>query len=264
MTVYQCQHCNEQLSHCAYVRSPYCEKPHCQRAKVQYHLSVTKKQIISEVTNEVTHVCNEYLHNIDDENHPINNLNSAHIVILPVNTRPLATLPAQRKNEFLLHLKTVYTDIIEQRPASSKIYTTQLDKPIDKEENQLLGQACATCKGRCCGLGDNHAYQDTASLGYFLESQSEAFNLEEITQLYSQYFPSESYQNACVFQGNMGCTLPSELRSFTCKNFLCPSLKTYHKKLINNEQKLTFAVATEERDIKHISIFDEQTFVRVR
>jgi hypothetical protein len=273
MTVYQCQHCNEQLPYYAHTISPYCEKPHCQRAKVQHHLSVTKKQIISGVTNKVTRVCNEYLNIIDDTNHQIkkenqhaelNALNSENVVIFPVNVRSLVMLSEQRKNDFLSHLKTVYTDIIEKRPASSKIYTTQLNQPLNKEESQLLGKACATCKGQCCGLGDDHAYQDTASLGYFLESQSNTLNLEEITQLYSQYFPSEIYQNACVFQGNMGCTLPTELRSFTCNNYQCSSLRSYHQKLTSNEQKLTIIAATEERDIKHISIIDEHTFLIVK
>jgi DNA-directed RNA polymerase beta' subunit len=273
MSVDQCQHCSEQLSTVDYIRSPFCEKPNCQRAKVQHYLENNKKQLIEDLTHEVTTTCNDYIKTVNDSNEQINvsnelaelsKRNLANLVILPVNTNPLVTLTEQRKNEFLLHLTTIYIDIIENRTPSTKVYTTKLDKPLEKEENELLGKACATCKGECCSLGNNHAFQDTVSLGYYLERQSEAMNLEKLTFQYSQYFPSQNYKNACVFQGSLGCTLPSELRSFTCKNYRCSSLRGYHQDIIENDQKLTFAAAAQERDIKQISVFDAHTFLMVK
>ncbi|MCI2283426.1 hypothetical protein L3081_08470 [Colwellia sp. MSW7] len=164
----------------------------------------------------------------------------------------------------MLHLETLYLDIIEQRPPSTKLYEHELNEPLEDEEQQLLGKACATCLGECCSLGKNHAFQDIISLSHFLDNQPKTLTLNELTHLYSQYFPRKNYKNACIFQGKKGCTLPTELRSFTCKNYRCPSLRSYHQELLTTNQGLTIAVGALDRDIKKISIFDENTFISIK
>jgi len=273
MSVNYCHYCSEQLSHVAFIRSSYCEKPNCQRAKAQYYLDENKEKVIYEVTQEITSTCYNYLKHKNLPNDHILNKNvvatlsdppSAHLAILPVNTRPLVSLSERRKQDFLKHLTTIYHDITEKRPSSTKVYATQIDKPLNKEDNELLGKACATCKGKCCNLGAEHAFQDTASLSYYLESQTGIANLEKLLQQYSQNFPIATYQNSCVFQGKVGCTLPLKLRSFTCKNYRCAELRSYHQKLIDSNSKITFAAGVKKDSIKQISIFDDQTFLMVK
>lgn len=273
MQIYTCHSCNVELSYVAFIRSPFCEKPNCQRAKAQQYIVAAKKQLLSEVTLEVTQACHDYYlkaqsstHNLDTKNELVKSpkLKAAKIAILPINTRTLVTLQEKQKDEFLLHLETLYLDIIEQRPPSTKIYEHELNKPLEDKEQQLLGKACATCLGECCSLGKNHAFQDITSLNHFLGNQPKTLTLDELTHLYSKHFPRKNYKNACIFQGNKGCTLPVELRSFTCKNYRCPSLRSYHQELLTTDQTLTIAAGSVDRDIKKISIFDEDTFISIK
>lgn len=272
MLQYHCQKCNERLSNVEYFRSPFCEKPNCQRAKAQHYLEEKKIKILTEVTAEVSQAFEKF----KQQNHTtkvkgvdlnlinVKSIESTHLSILPVNTNPLIKLTKKRKSEFLLHLETLYIDITEKRPPSTKVYAEQLNPPLTNEESVLLGKACATCMGECCSLGKEHAFQDTASLSYYLNNQSKELTLDELTQLFSQYFPIKSYKNACVFQSKTGCTLPSELRSFTCHNYRCPSLRSYHQETLNNDKEITIAAATKEKEIKKISIFNETTFIEIR
>jgi len=273
MSIYVCQNCNIELPYVAFIRSSFCEKPNCQRAKAQHDIVAAKEQMLSEVTSEVTQACNDYFLNtqssmadLDKKSTLIKShqLKAANIAILPINTRTLVSLSKKQKNEFLLHLETLYLDIIEQRPPSTKIYEHELNEPLESAEQQLLGKACATCLGECCSLGKNHAFQDITSLSHFLANQPKMLTLDELTRLYSQFFPRKHYKSACIFQGNKGCTLPVELRSFTCKNYRCPSLRSYHQELLTTNQKLTIAVGSIERAIKKVSIFDETTFIRIK
>ena len=269
MSTYHCQHCNNELTFTQHFRSAFCEKPACQRAKVSnYFIENTKR-----ITNQVSILCQEFLNtnkssdngNILHSNviESINNT-SANIVLLPANTRKLTPLADDRKLAFLQHLEILFKEVTQSRPSTLKCYTTKLDAPLPKHEQDLLGKACATCKGSCCRLGKEHAFQDHASLDYFLAKQPTQFHLKDILDLYESYFPETSYSNACVFQGNQGCTLPSDLRSFTCKNYRCDSLKSYHQDLISTNHDVTFAAAVEDETIRHIRVFNKEHFLTVQ
>ncbi|AGH42448.1 hypothetical protein [Paraglaciecola psychrophila] len=112
------------------------------------------------------------------------------------------------------------------------MYSEQLYSPLPEDEANLLGKACATCMGSCCKHGQPHAFVDYPSLQHLLASQATELSEQELTDLYSDYFPTRSYQDSRVFQGNKGCLLPRELRSFTCNNFLCDGAINYRHEVI--------------------------------
>lgn len=273
MKIYQCQACNESQTYVEYIRSPFCLKPNCQRAKAQHYLNENKEKLRHYITNEVIAACDDYFeHNENKKNHHknkvefinLNNVNTAHLAILPINTRPLVNLSEQNKNQFLAHLKEIYNDIIEQRPPSSTVYSTQLTSSLPEEENNLLGKACATCKGDCCNLGKNHAFQDMPSLTHFLEHENTIVDSETLTQMYSEYFPEKHYKNSCIFQGSLGCTLPRPLRSFTCNNYRCEPLRSYHQLLLDSKHSITIAAATNESEVHVINIYDKKNLMKVK
>lgn len=273
MNIYRCQTCSTTLTYNDYIRSPFCEKPNCQRAKVQYYLDEKKEKLRQFITKEVTTACKHYFNHNKNKltNHKniversnLNNLKTAHVAILPSNSRPLVRLADQNKKQFLSHLKEIYTDIIEQRLPSTKVYASQLMCSLQKDENELLGKACATCKGDCCHLGKNHAFQDMPSLTYLLEHDGRILNLETLTQIYSQYFPETHYKGSCVFQGNLGCTLPRKLRSFTCNNYRCEPLRSYHQLILDSKHSLTLAAATKGNEVHKITVYDIKTSFNVK
>ena len=273
MSVYKCKHCNDALSYIQQIRSLYCEKAICQRTKIQRYL-VERKEKKRMLIMQVSSMGKDYVNTISAKRNKnalpadlaalVNN-KSAHIALLPINTNELTALPESRKNKFLQHLETLFAEINKKTPLTTKRFTESLDHPLPDKENQLLAKACATCKGACCNLGKEHAFQDYPSLSYLLTKQLTQLNIEELTNLYKSCFPKISYRDACIFQGEKGCTLSSDLRSFTCKNFQCESLTNYHHDIINNNIELTIsaAVDVDKEKIKRVNIFNENTFIKV-
>jgi hypothetical protein len=187
----------------------------------------------------------------------------AHVVLLPANTNTLSLLPDKRKAEFISHLTTLYWAVQANEPLPNHPYAEQPPLTLPEQETALLGQACALCKGFCCGLGASHAFQDYASLAYFLAEQMPTLTLDELTHLYAGYFPTISYQDACVFQSEQGCTLPNNLRSFTCNNYMCKELEGYSQKLTHDDGVVTFAASVDGRKIQQIGLFDENGIIPI-
>ena len=260
MSTYYCQHCNDELTYTQHFRSAFCEKPACQRAKVQFYSVDLKKKLAIEVVLQA----DKYL-----SNSPLDKINlmskeiKPNIALFPFNNKGLVPLCDERKSAFLLHLTSVFNAVEEKEPLVVKSYSTVLNEPLSVQEENLLGKACATCEGFCCQEGKTHAFQDYASLKYFLSTQSPSLQLKDLLNLYQEYFPEKSYDNACIFQAEQGCALPSDFRSFTCKNYQCESLKSYHHDLVSNEEKLTYSAAVEGECIKNIRIFNKEHFLSI-
>ncbi|MEP3415040.1 MAG: hypothetical protein ABJN66_08350, partial [Gilvibacter sp.] len=154
-------------------------------------------------------------------------------------------------------------DIENNNQTGNKIYTKSLNSPLPKKEAQLVGKACATCMGSCCNLGKTHAFLDYPSLKHILGLQTSILTKNELVTLYSEFFPDQSYEYSCVFLGKMGCTLPRDLRSFTCNNFLCDEITHYQIALSQADSAVTYAAAIYNDTILHSSVYDEDNFIRV-
>lgn len=261
MTIYQCLSCHSELLYIQYVRSGYCESPACQRSKAQAYLVDRKKKLEVLINNQ----CQSYLSTLPQGK--VKKIDSAYktnIVLLPANTKRLLRLSDKRKLIFFEHLLTLYQAIENNSPLPSNNHSGELDDPLPAQEEKLLNKACATCKGACCGEGKEHAFQDYASLKYFLEHTVQVKDFETLSGMYADYFPEVSYQGSCIFQSETGCTLPSNFRSFTCNNFRCDSLRIYHNKVIKNLSGLTFAAAVDNYKVKYIKIFSKDLFLNVQ
>lgn len=265
MSSHQCLHCKETLSFIEHARSPYCEKPTCQRAKVQLYLDENKKRLTDQLIAE----CEEYIQNIPTQTLPSEldkdlKKTSPVVALLPANLKKLTNLSQQRKSEFLKHLSAIYSDVENNNPTANTVYTKQLNAPLPEDEGQLLGKACATCMGSCCKHGQTHAFVDYPSLKYLLAYRATELSEQALLDLFSDYFPKQSYSDACVFQGIQGCTLPRELRSFTCNNYLCEDLLSYRQNINQADSTLTFAAAVVKDKIMFTSVYNNEHFIRVK
>ncbi|MFT4808970.1 MAG: Fe-S-cluster containining protein [Paraglaciecola sp.] len=265
MSPYQCAHCKKTLSFIEHARSLYCEKPICQRAKVQLYLAENKQRLTAQVIAELE----KFIKHTPARKLPSRlrkelKKTSPLIALLPANTNQLTELDQKRKLEFLRHVSMIYKDVKTHNPSANRVYSEQLDPPLPKDEAQLLGNACATCMGYCCRLGQTHAFVDYPTLKHLLASQPAEFSEKDLLDLYSDYFPEQSYQNSCVFQGNKGCTLPRDVRSITCNNFLCDEVKKYRHEVLQADSELTFAVAVDKNTIMFTSAYSHENFIRVK
>jgi Fe-S-cluster containining protein len=265
MSPYQCAHCKKTLSFIEHARSPHCEEPICQLAKVQLYLAENKQRLTAQVIAELE----KFIKHTPARKLPsrlrkeLKNT-SPLIALLPANTNQLTELGQKRKLEFLRHVSMIYKDVKTHNPSANRVYSEQLEPPLPKDEAQLLGNACATCMGYCCRLGQTHAFVDYPTLKNLLASQPAEFSEKDLLDLYSDYFPKQSYQNSCVFQGNNGCTLPRDVRSITCNNFLCDEVKKYRREVLQTDSELTFAVAVDKKTIMFTSAYSHENFIRVK
>lgn len=255
-----------------HTRSKYCKKPACQRALAQGIIEQTSSKLKAHhkklITLHETHL--KDLSGFESEHHiPVKLLESIELnkpitALLPDNNNLVTTLPEERKEGFLTHLKALFNDVKADEKNNRRIYADELEKPLSSVESTLLGNACATCKGYCCTWGGaHHAFQDYPSLQHYLSAQDADITEEELVETYRRYIPAQSYRNACVFQGDRGCTLPGDMRSFTCNNYRCSSLTNYQQDLAKSESKLTYAAAANRDTITRTNIFDKEDFVAI-
>lgn len=261
---HQCLHCKASLTFIEHSRSPYCNKPSCQRARVLQYLDENKKRLTAQLTAEIE----EYLQNSDTQKLSVRLRKELEnttplVALLPSNNDQLTELSEDRKLAFLQHLGNIYDDIENSNPTGNQIYAKSLAPPLPEKEAELLGNACATCMGACCGYAKTHAYLDYPSLKHILASQEPELSEQELVELYQAHFPEQSYQDSCVFLGLKGCALPKELRSFICSNFLCDSLKSYRHNVLKTGATVTYAAAVQNDRIMFTSVYSNEDFIRV-
>lgn len=272
MLIYECQYCRDEMTFIDNTRSKFCKSPECQRALVQAEIEQKKTKLQEHhktlFTLYETHL--KDLPGLESRHHiPVKLLESIEqnkpiVALLPHNNMLVTRLPEERKEEFLSHLKALFNDIKAGEETTRRLYSRELEAPLPAVESTLLGNACATCKGYCCGLGDTHAFQDYPSLKHYLSTQPADITENELAETYSSLIPSHSYQNACVFQGDHGCTLSRDMRSFTCNNYRCDSLITYQQDVAKSNSKLTYAAAVKHDTMTTTNIFDVDNFVPYR
>ena len=264
MQSHQCLQCQASLTFIEHSRSPYCEKPICQRARVQRYLDENNKRLTAQLTDEIE----KYLQNPATQKLSVRirkelKNTSPLVALLPSNNDQLTDLSQERKLEFLHHLGNIYDDVKNNNPTGNQIYSKSLAPPLPEEEAELLGNACATCMGACCGYAKTHAYLDYTSLKHIIASRVPELSEQELVELYTDHFPEQSYQDSCVFLGMGGCALPKELRSFICSNFLCDSLKSYRHNVLQTGATVTYAAAVQNDKIMFTSVYSNEDFIRV-
>ncbi|MDX1811692.1 MAG: hypothetical protein R3240_07090 [Gammaproteobacteria bacterium] len=157
-----------------------------------------------------------------------NNVNEASMPLytLPAVDSELETVSLANRRRFLRFLIKMlrYTvaglyDAAKDRREQLFLTTELRPGPISGQENNLLGQLCATCKGYCCQQGESYAYITPSMLKAKLESDN--FTLQSLFRTYKSYLPKSSIKASCVYHTATGCTLPLSLRSNTCNQFLC-------------------------------------------
>lgn len=142
------------------------------------------------------------------------------LVRLLGNRTGLSPLPEKRRRLFRAHLARVVDAAFGTPPTSP-------NAPSSPEPSlataRLFGAACATCQGRCCQAGKDHAFVDEETIQRYRRAHPEA-SAEQVIEAYLGYLGEQSYDRGCVFQGPRGCTLPRPMRASICNDFFCTPL----------------------------------------
>ena len=153
-------------------------------------------------------------------------------VVVPANLRRIVNLPERRKRPFRDHLMQSLSQAAALRASTAnrascdeqRVSAVGSSLVVDP----LLGRGCATCRGRCCNLGRDHAYQDAATLeGYMHRHPGE--RPRHILEDYLSRMPNRTYEESCVYHTEAGCVLPREMRARICNEFYCAELCDFQR-----------------------------------
>jgi hypothetical protein len=102
MSSHQCLHCEEALSFIEHAQSPYCEKPLCQRAKVQLYLVENKKHLTVQLSAELKkQIQSTPARKLPSRLRKALKKSSPVILLLPANTNQLTELSQEKKTNFI-------------------------------------------------------------------------------------------------------------------------------------------------------------------
>ena len=127
--------------------------------------------------------------------------------------------------------------------------------PLPAAEASLLGQACAACRGTCCKHGREHAFLGGLRLARYLADHP-GRTPEQAVAAYLAHLPGESFEDACVYRGRAGCTLPRDLRAELCNAYECAGLRAYRRALEQGGPQSGCAVVREDHRIAGSAFFD--------
>jgi hypothetical protein len=158
---------------------------------------------------------------------------SYRLTILPLNSDQSAELSPARRAAFEAHLRGTIVKA-RARLAAGEVPPPEApfnpppagDERSDAEreaERQLVGAGCARCRGRCCMLGADHAFNGPETMMRYLERYP-THDDETIVARYLSYLAPRTLQNGCVYQHEHGCTLPRDLRADICNRFYCSDI----------------------------------------
>lgn len=167
------------------------------------------------------------------------------VVMLPSNDAVTSRMPAPLRERFLAKLRARLPDALAQSQGSPQSGAVAASENADGLSDQLIAGACATCRGKCCASGRDHAHLDTDSLAHIVTSHG--WTAAEALAAYAAHVPRTHYRDSCVYHGTDGCALPRDMRSDVCNRHLCGSLTQIARAMSDGARAPFFAVAANWR-----------------
>jgi len=145
--------------------------------------------------------------------------------LVPANLKKIIRLPKRRQKLYRKFL----SDLINETLSEFKGDEDNNEKviPYESENNgyPFEAKACSICKGGCCSIGGEHAFLKKETILRYLSGHPDQ-NPKQVLASYMDYLPEKSFKDSCVNHTEIGCTLPREMRSYVCNDYLCDTLNT--------------------------------------
>jgi hypothetical protein len=187
----------------------------------------------------------------------LGDLQSIQPVVVPANLRKIVNLPERRKRAFRAHLNEIIAQAATQRTSSADPppgETAADSTPPEPALASLMGRGCATCRGRCCNGGGDHAYLSVETiLGYMQHHPKQ--RPREVLAAYLSHLPKRAYEDSCVYQTKNGCALPREMRGKISGDFFCEELRQFRDQYYAEGERKVMFYAFEESKIVRLEPF---------
>ena len=144
------------------------------------------------------------------------------VLIVPAQRSGVVAVTAERRQRLRRHIAA----LLRRMKAKGGAGEADETPPPPPAPSAVARQACASCRGRCCGHGGERAYLTEATLARVAASGDRPAP-GRILRRYMACVPREAVDDSCIFHGTHGCTLDRALRSDTCNNHYCTAMKAY-------------------------------------
>lgn len=239
----QCQACKRQLLEDDDKGAEFCSRRECQTRR-----QLDKAAAIAAVAQkdkddwlEATHArARDVIKRAQSELNP-SHPESVASGIAPYMEVPVLPLAAQRKAEFVAHLRSVVQQSFEttpedepppEPPETDPDYAQRFSD--EAPELKILDTACIACQGDCCTQGNaTKAFLTEKTINY-LRWRRPDLDAEAIVAMYLSHLPDKSVRHSCVYHGEKGCTLNRTIRADICNSFQCGFRKSLRKTYAEN------------------------------
>ena len=241
---YTCSHCGQEISTAEYLQHKTCRNIKCRNAQYRearkqakaHEIRLKKQAAIRDQRVRAAVGCLPNGNAVDQ------------ILVAPSNTRRYINLAEKRRRKFR---DSLYRELSEAMVSSEPIerMPDHLETP-----NNLEGSICATCRGRCCRDGGDHAFIDAATLRRFMDTNQQLRPID-VANAYLERLPHRSYEDSCVFHTDTGCMLPREMRSKICNEFVCNPMKDIREEIdsIPSGSRLAIVTLNDDDEVQRIN-----------
>lgn len=147
--------------------------------------------------------------------------------VIPTNSRRITRLPKQRKTFFrdtlFFLIEETLSDLEKMKEAKDEENINTLMDSSPETISPFEVKACSLCRGGCCSIGETHAFLKKETLLCYI-SRHPDLNPSQILDSYMAYLPEYSFEDSCVNHTETGCTLPRNMRSAVCNDYVCNPL----------------------------------------
>ena len=138
---------------------------------------------------------------------------------LPFQNRPLVPPPPDKVEVMRTRISSMLAEAVQNPEALSHA------KPHTIVDPPWLAAGCATCRGACCLSGGvTWAFLEVATFKRVLHEEPGLVQ-QDLARDYMTAIPDKHTEGACLFQGELGCTLPRHRRADICNAFFCPPMQ---------------------------------------
>lgn len=204
-----CRGCGAKLTVLQIVRG-LCDDPECRRKDVAYQEELRRLYTLTQIRES-----------IPKSWHP-----DTALALLPRNQQRLIPLGRERINAHRRYLEQIVQETAELHDAGiTPTETSATTNGVSPTQANLsvLGAACGLCGGYCCNTGGNTAWLEPASIARLFR-QAPSVARDGIVEHYLCHLPETSYENSCIYHAENGCSLPKNIRSSVCNQYICRGL----------------------------------------
>jgi hypothetical protein len=155
-------------------------------------------------------------------------------------------VPEAVRQAHVAWLRSLETEVLALAGAQGEVLP-----PSDEDTAPpWTGALCGACQGRCCRHGaHSHAYIDAAVVARWWRKAQPAWSVTYVLAAYEACMPTVHLAGSCVYHGEQGCTLTREMRSDTCNEFACESLKSARLKAKRDHTRGVLALSWDGREV---------------